>query len=189
LPKLSHFKRHEPLHFRSHGLWRIHSGYVRTLTWNVEGESVPLGFWTAGDVVGQAIAQTHPYETKCLSAVEAEYLGAQHSPAQASMIAQVRQSHDLLRIAHCRQAELRLLQFVCWLAQRFGRLGAEGYSVEITLTHQEIAESIGITRVTVTRLLKSLAREGKLKWTSREKLVYPKTFRQFCEGSDKTLPH
>ena len=58
------FKRHENFSFVHHSLWQIHSGYVRTLTWNAEGEFVPLGFWTAGDIIGSPIAQTYHYEAE-----------------------------------------------------------------------------------------------------------------------------
>lgn len=142
-PKLLHFKRHENLCFRSGGLWRIQQGYVRSLTWSFEGDPVPLGFWGAGDIVGYAINPSHPYETQCLTSVTAEYLGSPYSFSQETALAYVRQSNDLLRITHCRQTEARLLLFLCWLAHRFGERVAEGCQIQLKLTHQEIADSIG----------------------------------------------
>lgn len=183
-PELVWFKRHDCLNLHSRGLWRIHQGYVRTLTWNLEGESVPLGFWTQGNIVGKAIAQADPYKAECLTAVAAEYLGDRDFCSQADILSQVKQSNDLLRISHCRQAESRLLQFICWLAHRFGRPTAEGRTIQIKLTHQELADSIGIRRVTVTRLLKVLEAQGKIKWAICEKLVFRATMEQFlgaCE--------
>ncbi|WP_121971276.1 Crp/Fnr family transcriptional regulator [Leptolyngbya sp. BC1307] len=181
-PKLFHFKRHENLHCcYEGGLWRIQEGYVRSLTWSAEGESVPLGFWSKGDILGCALAQMHPYEAQCLTAVTAEYLGSDYCCSQAVILAQIRQSNDLLRIAHCRQSERRLLQFICWLASTFGEPTSAGRHILLKLTHQEIAESIGATRVTVTRLLKALERNGKISWTPHEKMVYRKTFEEFCK--------
>lgn len=177
--KLVSFKRNEQLLFRSYGLWRIHAGYVRTLSWTEEGEPVPLGFWGKDDVIGAAIAQAYPYEAKCLSTVKAEYLGAAYPFSREMALAQVRQSNDLLKIAHCRQAEPRLLRFICWLARHFGHPTGEGQLIKIRLTHQEISEAIGITRVTVSRLLKSLEREDKIRWTPYEKMVYQETFECF----------
>ncbi len=189
-PKVFHFKRYENLHYRSDGgLWRIQTGYVRwqghscgvSLTWNLEGESVPLGFWAEGDIVGCTISQMHPYEAQCLTAVTAEYLGNACGLSQAVLLAQVRQSNDLLRIAHCRQSERRLLQFICWLASAYGEPTPVGRRILLKLTHQEIAETIGVTRVTVTRLLKVLERDGKIIWTAHEKMVDSKTFEQSYE--------
>ncbi|NJM99721.1 MAG: Crp/Fnr family transcriptional regulator [Phormidesmis sp. RL_2_1] len=186
-PKLLHFNRHENLHScRDGGAWKIHAGYVRSLTWNSEGESVPLGFWSKGDIVGNAIPQTHPYQVQCLTAVSVEYLGNNYGYSQGSVFAQVRQSNDLLRIAYCRQTEQRLLQFVCWLAGAFGETTPAGRQLLIKLTHQEIAESIGATRVTVTRLLNILERTGKIRWTAHEKIIYKKTFEQSYESLCQT---
>ncbi len=162
-----------------HTLWRIHSGYVRTLTWSPEGDPIPLGFWGAGDLVGEAIAQVSPYEIQCLSAVTAQALDANRGFSRESVMAQVQQSNDLLRIIHCRQMERRLLQFVCWLANRFGEPTDEGLEVPIKLIHQDIADAIGATRVTITRLLKTIERDGKLRWSGQEKVVYKSTLAQF----------
>lgn len=172
-------KRHEQLPFRRYGLWRITTGYVRTLTWSADGESVPLGFWQAGDIFGYPITQTHPYEAQCLSTVTAEYLGRHYQLSQGEIISQTIQSNQLLCISHCRQGQLRLLKFLCWLAERFGQASAAGHHVQIRLTHQEIAESTGLTRVTVTRLIKRLESERKLRWCAQEKLIYNKTIEQF----------
>ena len=186
--QLMHFKRHDPLSFCHCGLWRIRSGYVRSLTWNTDGDLVPLGFWTVDDIVGceqTALCQknapsAHPYEVQCLTEVSAEYLGSRYSFSKAAILSQVAQSNDLLRIAHCRQTETRLLSFICWLAKKFGKPTDEGYKVDIKLTHQEIAESIGITRVTVSRLIKVLERKGKIEWTTHQKRVNYETMNECC---------
>ena len=186
-PKLFNFKRSENLHSRrSDGLWRIQSGYVRSLTWNSEGEPVPLGFWSKGDIVGDValqrndavISQGSYYQVQCLTAVSAEYLGKPHDCLQSVMLAQLSQSNDLLKIAHCRQSEQRLLKFICWIANLFGEPTLQGRRIPIKLTHQEISESIGSTRVTVTRFLKILERDGKISWTAHERIVYKDTFEQ-----------
>ncbi|MEL7226182.1 MAG: Crp/Fnr family transcriptional regulator [Cyanobacteria bacterium J06576_12] len=172
------FKRHDNISFVNHSLWRIHSGYVRTMTWNAEGECVPLGFWSTGDVVGYPLAQTYPYGAECLTLVEAEYLSVSHPLSREMLLSQIRQSNSLLRIAHCRNSEQRILQFVCWLAEYFGTATGTGIEIALRLTHQEIADAIGTTRVTVTRLLKSLERKGHIVWKTQEKMVFRKTFEQ-----------
>ncbi|MEM6451047.1 MAG: Crp/Fnr family transcriptional regulator [Cyanobacteria bacterium P01_D01_bin.105] len=182
-PQLFHFKRHDLLHFRDSGLWRIQSGYVRTLTWNTDGEFVPLGFWQRGDVIGCAIAQASPYKAQCLTPVTAEYLGSRYCFSKCDVLAQVRQSNELLQISHCRSADMRLLNFLCWAAKRFGTLctlsnQAKGYRHLLKLTHQELGESIGITRVTVTRLLKGLEQDGFIQWNSQDKVIFPEAFQQ-----------
>lgn len=179
LNNLITFKRQDQLDFVNHRLWRIHTGYIRTLTWNSEGEPVPLGFWQKGDVVGSAIVQAYPYHAECLSPVVAEHLTIGHQPSPAMVAKQIQQSNQLLQIAYCRQAKQRLLQFICWIAADFGQSVPKGRLLNLRLTHQKIAESIGITRVTVTRLLKELEKKGEIMWTTNERLVYQSTFQQY----------
>jgi len=186
--QLISFKRHDRLSFVHHSLWRIQSGYIRTLTLNPEGEYVPLGFWSVDDIVGYPIAQTYPYEAECLTTVEAEYLNVNYPLSREMVIGQIRQSHSLLRIVHCRDSEQRILQFVCWLAERFGKTTAEGVEIALKLTHQEIAESIGTTRVTVTRLLKSLEQKGHIVWKARQKMVFKEAFKHFYVCSSGRYP-
>lgn len=170
------FNRHDHLSLVNHSLWRIHSGYVRTLTWNAEGEFVPLGFWSVGDVVGYPLAQIYPCEVECLTAVQAERLSVSYPMTREMLMGQVRQSNGLLQIAHCRSSEQRILQFICWLADYFGTASEKSIQIRLRLTHQEIADSVGTTRVTVTRLLKSLERKGHIVWKSQEKSVSRQTF-------------
>lgn len=173
------FKRHETISFVHYSLWRIHSGYVRTLTWSPEGDCVPLGFWGAGDVISHSAAQASPYSAECLTAVEAECLNVSQPLPRDTILNQIRQSNSLLRIVHCRDSERRILQFLCWLAEHFGSVRSEGIQVLLRLTHQEIAESVGTTRVTVSRLLKSLERKGYITWKTNQKMVFQETFNQF----------
>ncbi|EDX85753.1 transcriptional regulator, Crp/Fnr family protein [Synechococcus sp. PCC 7335] len=172
------FKRYEQVNFVNHSLWKIHKGYIRTLTYDSQGEPVPTGFWSAGSIIGYPIAQTYPYIAQCLTTVEAEYLDVGDRLSREMLLSQVRQSHTLLKIAHCKHAEQRLLQLICWLSEGFGRLVGDRRQIDLKLTHQEIAESIGITRVTVTRLIKTLEKKGHIVWNSHEKMVSQTTFEQ-----------
>lgn len=47
-----------------------------------------------------------------------------------------------------------------WLAQKFGREVEQGQLIDLRLTHTDIAEVIGGTRVTVTRLLSQFEQDG-----------------------------
>ncbi len=58
-------------------------------------------------------------------------------------------------LAH-RDMGSRLVSFLLILCRDFGMPGSEGITVDLKLSHQAIAEAIGSTRVTVTRLLGDL---------------------------------
>jgi global nitrogen regulator NtcA len=61
-------------------------------------------------------------------------------------------------LAH-RDMGSRLVSFLLILCRDFGAPGSEGITIDLKLSHQAIAEAIGSTRVTVTRLLGDLRQE------------------------------
>lgn len=158
------FSRRELVPSDRAGLWQIHSGWVRTLTWNEDGAIVTLGFWQAGDVVGQPLCNLHPYQIECLTTVETSPLPEDYPLCQQALVAHLQQTQELLRIIHYRRVELRLTELLNWLAQQFGRKVTQGYLVELRLTHQDIADVIGTTRVTVTRLLNLFQQQHRINW-------------------------
>lgn len=56
-----------------------------------------------------------------------------------------------------------LTQFLLWLAQKFGCEVNQGKLITLRSTHQEIAETIGMNRFTVTRLLNQFKRDGMIR--------------------------
>jgi CRP-like cAMP-binding protein len=55
-----------------------------------------------------------------------------------------------------------LWQFLLWLSERFGRNVEQGTLIELYITHQEIAEVLNTTRVTITKLLQEFETAGML---------------------------
>ena len=58
--------------------------------------------------------------------------------------------------------KLRLLALLWHLAERYGRVGRDGVSVPIPLTHQTIGRLVGATRPSVSTALKELEHEGRI---------------------------
>lgn len=143
--------------------WLITKGAVKTLTWDETGKVITLGYWGAGDVIGLPFSAVDPYEVQCLSNVEARSVPDCHSSQYAKEITFcLRQTDELLRILRIERMYYRLYQLLLWLGNKFGDRVAEGILINIRLTHQELADLIGSTRVTVTRLLNQLETEQKI---------------------------
>lgn len=53
-----------------------------------------------------------------------------------------------------------LLNLLNWLAQKFGKETNHGQLIDLRLTHQDIADILGSTRVTITRLLSQIQQQG-----------------------------
>lgn len=64
-------------------------------------------------------------------------------------------------LAH-RDMGSRLVSFLLILCRDFGVPGTQGITIDLKLSHQAIAEAIGSTRVTVTRLLGDLRTENMI---------------------------
>jgi len=156
------FKRRDLIPFKQHLLWRVDAGIVRTLTWDEEGTPLTLGFWGAGDLVGDPPSDLDPYEIECLTPVQVSLLPAGHWYSQNAVRSHIQQAAIMLRILHCKRMRARLQQLLDWLGKRFGCKVEQGTLLELRLTHQAIADIIGSTRVTVTRLLHDLEAEGKV---------------------------
>jgi len=166
------FKRGKQLPSNPNNLWRIAQGIVRTLAWDEEGTTITLGYWGPGDVVGQSLSQVQPYEIHCLTTVELSLLPPElWSQLADALIQQMKQTEQFLSIVHQNPTSLRLWQFLVWLGNRFGRDVAQGQLIDLPLTHQDIAEAISTTRVTVTRMVQQLKSEGKLLQHRRQLII------------------
>lgn len=175
-PTLHTFSAREFLPLPPEQIWYIQSGVVKTQSWTVSGCPILLGIWGAGDVVGRLLATTDPYQIQCMTDVEATlWEGDRCSEFTTALLNHIRQTNTLLEILHQPQAEVVLFQLLNWLSQRFGLDHATGRQINLRLTHQDLADMTGLTRVTVTRLLVSLDQRGLIQRRQRRISITPDT--------------
>ncbi len=169
-PKLTNFARRSFLPLRQDSVWLLQTGVVRTLTVLEDGTAVTLGLWGTGDIVG-TLSQVDPYQIE-ITPVEATLIHKQNLPeVTEAMVLHIQRSEQFIEILHYKQADAKLLQLFGWLAKRFGYQVQTGQRIDLRLTHQDIANLIGLTRVTVTRLLKSFERQGIIQRQERQFIV------------------
>lgn len=166
------FSRREMIPSRQDILWKIDRGAVRTYTWSEQGTVIVLGYWGKGDVVGHSLSRLNPYQIECLTSVETTLLPIKcWDEAMEAMLSHIQQTEELLSIVHRKPVSLRLWQFLNWLGQKFGRNVDSGQLIDITITHQEIAEVINTTRVSVTRMLQQFEEEGSIIRHQRQLII------------------
>jgi CRP-like cAMP-binding protein len=166
------FNRRSLLPPTSGSLWRIDQGIVRTLTWLEDGTVITLGIWKAGDIVGQTLSRVNPFQMECLTAVEAIALPPESlSHMTEAVLGHIQCLEELTVIRHHKRIEDALIQLLLWLAKRFGRTVKQGHLLDFHLTHQDLAELLGTTRVTVTRILSHLEEQGLINRLSRQQMV------------------
>ncbi|MBE7382276.1 MAG: Crp/Fnr family transcriptional regulator [Leptolyngbya sp. SIO1E4] len=170
-PMIHQFKRREIIPLRKNILWHFKTGAARLLTLSEEGTAITLGFWGAGDLTGQPLIGIQPCELECLMDVEAVRLHLEQCrELQSVTMAHLHQMQALIRM---RQGNIpqRLQRLLTWLGQEFGCPTEGGQLIQLRLTHQELADTIGTTRVTVTRLMQNLEQQGSLYYSRRQQIV------------------
>lgn len=165
-----HFGRRSFLPSKESTIWRIESGLVRTQTWLEDGSVITLGLWGKGDVVGQGLSLVEPYQMECLSKVEASPLLDWQQDANIWR-SHLQQHEGFLLIRSQKRVDTMILHLLNWLAKKCGREVHEGHLIDLRLTHQDIAEILGTTRVTVTRTLNQFEQQGMITRLPLQRIV------------------
>ena len=166
------FKTRSKLPLTPNSLWKIETGVVKTMTWLEDGTIVVLGLWGAGDIVGKALSKVEPYQIECLTQVEVTVLPGDGWHQVAEIILDyIQQAEELTVIRRYKRTDIMLVKLLIWLAKRFGREVEQGHLLDLRLTHQDLAEILGATRVTITRTLSQLEQQGLIERLSLHRFV------------------
>ncbi|MEG3440407.1 Crp/Fnr family transcriptional regulator [Pannus brasiliensis CCIBt3594] len=158
-----HFDNRSILPLRNQNFWRIESGVVRTSSWLEDGTPIVLGLWGPGNFVGKTLDKIDPYQIECLTPVQAISLPVVDSHQLAGILSEhLQQSQELTVIRSHKRTDTMLLKLLGWLADQFGKQTTTGQLIDVRLTHQELADLLGTTRVTITRALNSLEQQGSI---------------------------
>ena len=159
---------------RPRGVFVLCTGKAKLSTSSSEGKTIITKICEPGDVLGlNATISNHPYE------VTAEMI----EPGQANFIARdsllqflrdngevaLRLAEQLSRNYYVAYEEIRTLGLAASPAEKFAKLllswvsaKNNGDAIRLTLTHEEIAEMIGTTRETVSRLFSDFKKKQLL---------------------------
>jgi CRP-like cAMP-binding protein len=166
------FNRHQVMPLQSNFFWLLQQGIVKTCAWTSEGYPIVLGYWGSEDVVGQPLSQAHAYQIKCLTTVQAVLVPMnQWDSITDSIHRHIQETEELLYIIRSDRMYQRLRKILVWLANKFGIEVEIGKLIDLRLTHQDLAETIGATRVTVTKLINQLEQEGVITRPERNSII------------------
>ena len=156
--------------------WSILEGYVRTTSWDHDGESFTLAAWGPGEWVSSSFSTLASVELQCLSNVIVEQIEPTDAQVVTFLRFQIRNTEQIFEINRMRSAELRLLALLRWISVRFGQVNSHGHRLslkEMNLTHQDLADLCGLTRVTVTKNLNRYKALGILQPIGESDLLIP----------------
>jgi CRP-like cAMP-binding protein len=183
LPKPVWFERKQTIPCITKAYWLIQEGFVRAVTWDLEGSVTTLGMWGAGDMISYEFSEISPYQIECLSPVKALRTPVPENLAQV-ILSHYRCTETLLAITHTNPIAIRLLKLLQWLGDRFGNLTGDGTrKITLRMTHQHLAEVLGTTRVTVTRLLGLLQKENLVKQLPKCQFLLTQDFVAIAQSS------
>jgi CRP-like cAMP-binding protein len=167
-----HFRRRTTLPDEPAFFWKIEAGIVRTLTWTEAGETIVLGIWGKGEIVGSSLSTIEPYEIECLTETTVQPIPvSQLVDMTEELLQHLRQNEEFIKIVHNRNIELSIVRLLNWLASRFGQAVEGGHLIDLLLTHQEISEIVGTSRVTATRIVGSLLDRGIIQRHQRHFII------------------
>ncbi|MBW4540145.1 MAG: Crp/Fnr family transcriptional regulator [Myxacorys chilensis ATA2-1-KO14] len=176
---LQPFRSGQPIQMRADEVWIVCRGIVSLNTLYPTGDEALLAVVTASMPFGLPLTGIFPYhaialsdaDLMCLTLAEIEKSPALSQGIFRHLGRRLQQTEAFLALAGYRRVEERLKQFLLLLQHEVGQPGAEGVRLNIRLTHQQIANAIGTTRVTVTRLFGQLRQEGWIKTAPNRQII------------------
>ncbi|MDY7014617.1 MAG: Crp/Fnr family transcriptional regulator [Cyanobacteriota bacterium] len=177
--RLHFYHKGETIPLMTQGVWQVYRGLVQLSTTHPSGEEVLLGWAQPATFFGHWLTRLETYETKAVSDVYLRWFflsEIENSPRLCHLLfvnlsRRLRQTEAMLAIAGERRVEDRLNQLLLLLEAEMGQPIAEGTRIEVRLTHQNLANAIGTTRVTITRLLGKLQREEYISFDRDRHLI------------------
>jgi CRP-like cAMP-binding protein len=160
-------------------------GVVQIGTLYDSGDEALLGLACPSMPFGLPLASIRPYQAAALTDVDLMRLTlaeVEQSPELAQSLfrqltRRLQQTESILAMIGYRRVEDRLRHLLLLLKEELGVLvggaNAGNTRLSVRLTHQQLANAIGTTRVTVTRLLSQLQEEGWIIVDSTRHIVLP----------------
>lgn len=173
------YKAGEVIVLRHRELAVVYRGVIQLLTLHPSGDEVLLGLLGPMMPLGMPLSILETYQAVALTdgnMLRVSWDEIQQSPRLAQemnlqLARRLHQTEALLGLAGKRRVLDRIQGFLLLLGYEFGQSTPSGLRLEVRLTHQQIANAMGTTRVTVTRLIGELREEGFLT-IGRDRHIY-----------------
>jgi CRP-like cAMP-binding protein len=159
----------------------VYRGVVQIGTLYDSGDEALLGLVCPSMPFGLPLSFIRPYQAAAMTEVDLMRLSmteVEQSPVLAQSLfrqltRRLQQTEAVLAMVGYRRVEDRLRHLLLLLKEEIGLPITSGTRLSIRLTHQQLANAIGTTRVTVTRLLSQLQEEGWLVVDGTRHIVLP----------------
>ncbi len=165
----------------------IVSGVLRGCRLLSDGRRQINRFVFAGDLMAHSSTANYPYTAEAVTPVtlislpraalsdQAEEAACLRRLVVQSILSELHATQDQVLVLGRMTATERVLHFLMSLANRTGAEGAE--AIELPMSRADIADFLGLTIETVSRVLSRFKREGKITMLGHNRIVFkdPKT--------------
>jgi CRP/FNR family transcriptional regulator len=172
-------------------MYIILSGKVKVLQTTEDGRDIILAIHQAGDFFGEvslidsltmpaSVVATEDAVVAIIS--KKDFYTILHSQGKVVdhllliMCSRLRESWHKVQILSLNSAAQKIRMLFLMLSQEHGRKTGEGLMLDIKLTHQDIANMVGITRETVTRILDKWLVDEDIKVTKKKFMLLSSDF-------------
>ncbi|MBR8830228.1 MAG: Crp/Fnr family transcriptional regulator [Chlorogloea purpurea SAG 13.99] len=177
--RLHFYDRGEQIPLATEGVWQVYRGVAQLSQVSVGGEEILLGWVQADGFLGMWLTDLESYGAKALTEVYLRWFSLGEIEANPTLsqalltqsLRRLKQSEALLAIGGLKRVEEKLQQLLKLLQQDLGQPIAGGNRLSVRLTHQNLANAIGTTRVTITRLLGDFQRQGLITLDQERHLI------------------
>jgi len=166
----------------------IVQGRIKVTILGDDGREIILSVLSSGDFFGEmALLDNEPRSATAIAVEDSELLCLNRADFQSVVSANPRVMQALIKVLTTRLRKAnhqistlalldvygRVARVILEMAREDGRRLKDGAIAFRRATHQEIANRIGTTRETVTRMLKDLQRQGLIAVEGREIILKP----------------
>ncbi len=177
--RLHFYAKGETIPILSQGIWQVAQGLVQLGTLYPTGEEGLLGWVGPSMCFSLSFSCLQTYQAKALSDVYLmwfslrEVEGSPHLAREMfpQLMRRLRQVEAMLAISSQRKVEDRLHQLLLLLKQEMGEPVTDGTRLRVRLTHYDLATAIATSRVTITRILGKLRRDGIITLDSKRHII------------------
>ena len=179
LAEFQEYKQGEIIFFEGEpgeAMYVIEKGKVKILKDNLEGKEQILNVVEKGDVFAEVVIfDDRPYpataqtvEDSLIAAIKKEsfdqmlYLNPQIAVKMMKLMGKrLREAQGKIADLALKNTDKRVLSTICKLARKHGReLSDNKVKIELSLTHQQLANMVGCSRETVSRILSKFKKKG-----------------------------
>ncbi len=181
---------------RCSDLFWIKSGIVKLSHLTKQGSEVTIDLLRRGDVIGcfQNNSADQEIDETAQALSEVNYYRIAYSDFKAMMFHQAELAWYVIEDMYARKqrverklrtiltqpVEIRVITTLLELAEMFGMRCTHGYTLEIHLTQQEVADLVGASRSVVSTILNDFRNRGMLDYTRDQICINDAALHDFC---------